>query len=173
MRHPARTTGAGGNGSGLVVRRIGEEAVVYDPATHRAHCLNRTARPVFERGEGAEDIVAAEIAPELRLTHAEALSAVRLGRRQLARAGLRGPFAEAPAPARSRRRLLRRLTAASLLPLVQSVVAPSPAEAQTCLPRDSPCTSSSQCCPEVPCCRRAGPPGAPARCRPGGGGCLP
>lgn len=172
MRDPARTTGAAEPGSGLIVRRIGEEAVVYDPATYRAHCLNRTARLVFERGEGAEEIVAAEIAPELGLTHAEALTAVRLGRRQLALAGLRDPFADG-APARSRRRLLRRLMAASLLPLVESVVAPSPADAQSCVPRGSPCTSSSQCCPEAPCCRQAGPPGSPERCGPGGGGCLP
>jgi hypothetical protein len=63
---------------------------------------------------------------------------------------------------------------ACLAPLVVSLTAPTPAEAQTC--RDRPCTTSRVCCPEAPCCRSQGPPGTPPTCRPGNPSnpnCLP
>jgi hypothetical protein len=51
----------------------------------------------------------------------------------------------------TRRELIRRLglAAAASLPLVTSIVAPTPAQAASCLPSGQPCTSSLQCCSAV------------------------
>ena len=38
--------------SGLVVRELAEETLVYDEERHRAHCLNRTAALVWRHCDG-------------------------------------------------------------------------------------------------------------------------
>lgn len=121
--------------SGLVVRELPEETLVYDLERHRAHCLNRGAALVFRLCDGTRgrgQIVAAITAQGAAID----LEAVDLALAQLAEAGLLLPT-EAPAPRQPsaeppRRRLLRAAGAALLLPAVASVVAPAPAEAATC-----------------------------------------
>ena len=76
----------------------------------------------------------------------EADNAVRVAIRELARARLLTGVGE-PAGL-TRRDVMRRLgTAASMaLPVVTSVVAPTAAQAQSCLPLGAQCTLSPQCC---------------------------
>lgn len=132
MSARARTTG-------LVVRELQDEVVVYDTRSHQAHCLNRTAAFVFRHADGRR--TAAEIAALLgpgaddKLVHA-ALD-------QLDKAGLLegGPTPAALTP--SRREVLRQvgLGAALLAPVVTSLLVPTPAEAAaTCIPAAS-CTA--------------------------------
>lgn len=162
---------------GLIVRSVGDETIVYDRATHRAHCLNEVARFVLDHCDGRRP--APEIAHALRGRFAveptAAAEVIEAALEQLGQAGLLehrpGADSRHSGHPRSRRATLRALGVACLTPLVLSLTAPTPAEAATCVSRDRPCTSSRQCCPDAPCCRPQGQ--NPPRCRPGGGQCLP
>jgi hypothetical protein len=119
--------------SGLVVRELPEETVVYDLERHQAHCLNRTAAIVFRGADGTRglDELGALLAGGADREERE--SAVRTALDQLAAAHLLDAGLPSPAPvdSPSRRAVLRRagLGAALLLPAVASVLAPTPAEA--------------------------------------------
>jgi hypothetical protein len=161
----------------LIVRRLGDETLVYDRSTDRAHCLNRTASLVFHRCDGRtspQELVRA-LGDEL----GGPPDAVPAGFVDLAleRLGAAGLLEDVPPNegrprvlAPSRREALRALGTAAL-PAVLSILAPTPADAQTCIPRDGTCSSSQQCCPDAPCCRQRGP--RPPQCTPGGGNCRP
>jgi hypothetical protein len=121
--------------SGLVVRELPEETLVYDLGSHRAHCLNRGAALVFRLCDGTRS--RAQIAAAVTAQGAAAdRAAVNLALAQLAGAGLLeagdAPEGRQPPAEPSRRRLLRAAGATLLLPAVASVVAPTPAEAATC-----------------------------------------
>jgi hypothetical protein len=126
---------------GLIVQELEDETLVYDLESHRASCLNRAASLVWRRCDGrtppAE--MAARLGAELPVPADEEV--VRLAIRELGRAGLlrQWPLAkEGDAPRCSRRELARRLGLVGgltlLLPLVEAVVAPTPAMAASCVP---------------------------------------
>jgi hypothetical protein len=118
--------------TGLVLRDLPGELIVYDLDRHQAHCLNRTAASVFRGADGTRSLD--ELGGLLGdgFGHAEREAAVRMALDQLALAKLLDahPPAE-PTAGVSRRSALRRagLGAALLLPAIASVVAPTPAEA--------------------------------------------
>jgi hypothetical protein len=162
----------------LIVRRLGDETLVYDRFTHRAHCLNRTASLVFHGCDGrtSPTELARVMGSELGCPpEAVGAGVVDLALERLGEAGLLedGPLNEGRprVGAPSRREALRTLGAAAALPAVLSILAPTPADAQTCIPRDGTCSSSAQCCPDASCCRQRGP--RPPQCTPGGGNCIP
>jgi hypothetical protein len=120
--------------SGLLIRELPDELLVYDQEQHRAHCLNQTAALVFRHADGTRT------AAELALLPGADDQVVGLALEQLAAAGLlegAAPGAEPASPAgMTRRDVARRvgLAAAILLPAVASIVAPTPAEAAaTCV----------------------------------------
>jgi hypothetical protein len=124
--------------TGLVVRELPGEVIVYDLDRHRAHCLNRTAATVFRGADGTRSLEDIGVLLGAGLARAERQAAVRMALDQLAAAQLleAGPAPAEPAAEPSRRSLLRRagIGAALLLPAVASVVAPTPAEAAaTCI----------------------------------------
>jgi len=132
---------------GLLTRELADEVLVYERNEHRAHCLNRTAATVFRNADGTRTVadLALLLAPEGDRAAAESVVAEALAR--LAEAGLLE--SEPPASGWSRREMVRRvgIGAALLLPVVASVVAPTPAEAAaTCVssctgkPNGTPCT---------------------------------
>jgi hypothetical protein len=135
--------------SGLLIRELADELLVYDQDRHSAHCLNRTAALVFRHADGTR--TAAELA---RLPGANE-EVVRLALEQLTASGLLEAAASPASPetfkaGMSRRDVARRvgLAAATLLPAVASIVAPTPAEAlATCVAScagqapGTPCTS--------------------------------
>jgi len=132
--------------SGLLIRELPDELLVYDQEQHRAHCLNRTAALVFRHADGTR--TAADLA---RLPGADD-EVVRLALDQLTGAGLlevQASDADAEFSAgMSRREVARRvgIAAAILLPAVASIVAPTPAEAAaTCV------TSCAGKLPGTPC----------------------
>ena len=116
--------------SGLLVRELPDEVLVYDLEQHRAHCLNRTAALVFRHADGTR--TPGELAHVLGPGGSEV---VALALDELGAAGLLEPDPTAAEPAgsesMSRREVARRigLAAAILLPAVATIVAPTPAEA--------------------------------------------
>ena len=114
---------------GVLVRELPGELLVYDQGQHRAHCLNRTAATVLQNADGTRSVadLARLLAPQADPAESEAVVEETLAR--LAEAGLLE--AAAPSGGWSRRECVRRvgLAAAVLLPVVASIVVPSPAEA--------------------------------------------
>jgi len=138
--------------SGLLVRELPDEVLVYDLEQHRAHCLNRTAALVFRNADGTR--TRAELARLLGPGGSDEIVSVALD--ALSAAGLleAGSVEAEPAGAvgLSRREMARRvgLAAAILLPAVVTMLAPTPAEAAaTCVSScvgkavGTPCTSFS------------------------------
>ena len=126
----------------LIVQKLGDEVIVYDRASHRAHSLNRTAALVFEKLDGKNDLagVARQVGKALGRTQSEEIVTSAVNR--LAAAGLLQPGA--PLPPLPRRSVLRGL-AAGLLPVVVSITVPPAANAQSGnLPKGAPC-SPGQC----------------------------
>jgi len=133
----------------LLIRKLGAETLVYDLESFRASCLNREAAAVFEACDGKRS------KPEIRARVSDRLGSevddayVELAIDRLARQGLVEPLG-APL-SKERREVLRRLAAAVAvaLPVVTSVLAPSVAEAQSCLPNGTVCTGNAQCCSKM------------------------
>jgi hypothetical protein len=135
--------------TGVVVRDLGDETIVYDAERHEAHCLNRTAALVFCYADGRSVVdIAAAVTSACRSVIDE--ETVRLALSQLAAArllweGEAEPASPAPSPTdHGRREVLRRaaLGAALLTPAVLSLVVPTPAQAAaTCIPQ-SACTAA-------------------------------
>jgi len=119
---------------GLVAQDLEGETLVYDRVRHRAHCLNPTASLVWRLCDGRRSVteISEQVARETGLPADPAI--VELALRRLRRAHLldepEGEWCEAPI---TRRQLARRLglvgALSTLLPAVQSLVAPTPAQA--------------------------------------------
>jgi hypothetical protein len=137
--------------SGLVVRELPDETVVYDLDRHQAHCLNRTAAIVFRGADGTRDVeqLGALLGEGADVGREARESVVRTALDQLAAAQLldAGPSLPDPVESPSRRAVLRRagLGAALLLPAVASVLAPTPAEAAATCTLD--CTGKDEFTP--------------------------
>lgn len=125
----------------LLVQKVGEEVIVYDLASHRAHSLNRTASLVFEKLDGKRPIdgVAKDLGKALGRPASKELVAAAVN--ELASADLLQPGAALP-----RRSVLRGL-AAGLLPVVVSIAVPNAASAQSCISQGGACVYTSECCP--------------------------
>jgi hypothetical protein len=150
----------------LIVRELPGELVVYDRERHQAHCLNAPAALVFRRADGTRSV--SELSRELR----EALGAaydeawVRLALDRLDRAQLLE--APPPPPSPRRRQILKRgAVAAALLPVVSTLLVPTPAEAaNTCLSSCPPGSDGQPCHNGIPAL------GCSPNCFCNGGVCL-
>lgn len=121
----------------VIARPIGDEVVVYDPVTHAAHCLNRTAALVFRAADGRTNVrgLAARLGEELGAEAPDDVVWATLER--LAEASLlEGPLESRPTEALRRRAVMRAVgLGVAALPIVASLVVPTPAEAaNTCIP---------------------------------------
>jgi hypothetical protein len=154
--------------TGLVVRRLGDETLVYDVERHRAHCLGPLVARIWRACDGRRTL--AEIAEVARAggegapgPDAVLVALVRLGRARLLEG--RPVSAETLGP---RREALRRLAGLTALALV-TIAAPSPIQAASCTPAAICTALPSKSCTGLPCCE------FPSRtCRKPGGGptCL-
>jgi hypothetical protein len=141
---------------GLVVNELPEEVVIYDRGSHRAHCLNKTAALVWRRCDGRTTParMAQLVGRDLQTHVGEDL--VWYALEQLAKDDLLAekavPRATAVAAGArlSRRELVRRLGLAAVvaLPLITTIVAPTPVEAAA-----SGCVDCNGilCCPPATC----------------------
>jgi hypothetical protein len=140
---------------GVVVRELAEEVLVYDLDTHKAVCLNSTAAEVWRLCDGRRT------ADDIRRTLEKSadgpvpeefvwLALEQLGRDRLLDARVQRP---AQLVGITRREMIRRvgLTAAIAVPVIASIVAPTPADAASCLPQGAACQESAQCCSGLNC----------------------
>jgi hypothetical protein len=175
MRKAGRGQAPKARRSGLVIKNLADEVLVYDLETNHAHCLNQSAALVWKYCDGRRTV--AEIAGLLETLSEEPFTeeVVWLALNQLERFSLLDEHVELPrvASTLSRRELGRRLGLASVaaLPFILSIVAPAAASAATCgavgavcatnpaccsglciagrcacLGKDAPCTTDAQCC---------------------------
>jgi len=144
----------------LIVREFADELLVYDKQRHEAHCLNRTAAVIWKHCDGRTSI--AEIGRRLASEMGESGSIderlIWHALQQFKRDHLLEEKLEVPAAllgsmktGPNRRQVIRALglTAIVAVPLVTSMVAPTPAQAVSCLSPGAACTSSAQCCSSV------------------------
>ncbi|MDQ1707933.1 MAG: hypothetical protein QOJ88_1144 [Pyrinomonadaceae bacterium] len=137
--------------SGLIIQEVDNEVLIYDQETNKAHCLNQTAAKVWNYCDGETTVAAAcsALSRELETPVDEKL--VWYAVDQFAKDNLLEPESTLPAfmiPGMSRRQLVRNLGLAAIVavPLVTSIVAPTPAQAATCQPPGASCGTSAQCC---------------------------
>ena len=152
MRQPGRRIEPLARKEGLVIQEVAGEVLVYDLDRHRAHCLNSTAAFVWRKCDGKTSI--ARIAESLGQREGAPINSdivwIALG--QLVRSNLLADSQEVKtrvtARSVSRRKMIRLLGVGTIvaLPLITSLVAPTPAQAATCLPSGAACTLPGQCC---------------------------
>lgn len=134
---------------GLVVQKLDGEVLIYDLQRHRAHCLNSTAAAIWEQCDGHATIP--EIAHRLQTVLHQSLdeTVILHGLRQLSKRHLLEQRLSVGASI-SRREVLRRVGVAALtLPVVSSILAPTAAEAASCVGNGLSCAS-------LPCCTGCG-----------------
>jgi hypothetical protein len=135
---------------GLVVRELADELLVYDTHRDKAHCLNKTAALIFKHCDGRSSAseIAHTLSLELNAPVDEKL--VWFALEQLSKDHLLEESVPIPSlmSGMTRRQMVRALGLAAVVavPVVTSIVAPTPAQAATCLPPGNACTSSAQCC---------------------------
>ena len=135
---------------GLVIERLPDEVLVYDTDRDRAHCLNETAAFVWQRCDGRTTTkeMARLLGKQVNATVDEKvvwLALDQLGRNHLLD---NRPTAPASFAGMNRREMVRALGVAALVavPVVTTIVGPTPTQAATCIASGQPCTSSAQCC---------------------------
>jgi hypothetical protein len=124
------------NQADFLNQEVAGELVIYDSKRHRVHNLNSTAARVwrFCDGSTSEVEIARRLAEETNTPVDEALvrlTVVELGRARLLEAL---PATTEDAPALSRRQFMRKAAMAAgmalALPVITSMIAPTPAQAQ-------------------------------------------
>lgn len=135
----------------LIVRDLDEETLVYDSDRDEAICMNAVAADVWRRCDGSTTpaAIAAAIATARGCTIDERIVWFALAELK-AKKLIDEPF-ELPLQVRAdleRRAFLKTLGggAGLLFPVVASIIVPTPAQAQSCLPATFLCTQNSQCC---------------------------
>jgi hypothetical protein len=141
---------------GLVVEDIPDEVLVYDLKRHKAHCLNLTAALVWRRCDGKTTAseIARRVSIQLDAPFEEEF--VWLALRQLDKLHLleSSPLFPPSIAGISRRALIRNLgiAAAVAVPLVTSIVSPTPAQASTCAGHGQVCgINGLGCCSGLAC----------------------
>ncbi len=139
---------------GLVIQELPEEVLVYDLDRDRAHCLNETAAFVWQRCDGRTSAV--EIARSLgKKVNAPVDEKVvwfaidQLGRNHL----MTTPVPPQLVAGMNRREMVRvpGIAAAVAVPVVASIVAPTPAQATTCVGSGGSCALTTDCCAGLIC----------------------
>lgn len=136
----------------LVIQEMEDETLVYDLDRHKAHCLNMTAAAIWRRCDGKTSVAqtARALGKEFEILADETVVLLALQQLEKARL-LDGPAgSSSKVMSASRRQALKRIGliggTAALLPVITSIVAPTPAAAVTCRSPGAACTDSTQCC---------------------------
>ena len=137
--------------SGLIIQEVDSEILIYDQNTNKAHCLNQTAAKVWKYCDGETTLADACSALSRDLETPVDEKLVWYAVDQFSKDNLLEKEIEPPAfisAGMNRRQMVRTLGLAAVVavPLVTSIVAPTPVQAATCLPPGQPCTSSVECC---------------------------
>lgn len=134
----------------LIIKEVEDETLVYDLTTDQAHCLNDTAARVWKHCDGRKSV--SEITEMLRTESGIDVNdeVVWLALDQLGKFNLLDNGVEQPATVSgmSRRQMVRLAgVAAFSLPLITSIVAPTPALAASC----RACQQNTECAPSEEC----------------------
>jgi Coenzyme PQQ synthesis protein D (PqqD) len=137
----------------LVVREFADELLVYDKERHEAHCLNRTAALVWKHCDGRTSVaeisrrMAKEMPGDTPVDERLVWYALNQFKRDHLLEELEVPAGMLMNGGLNRRQVMRVLGISIVaLPLVTSMIAPTPAQAATCRAPGAACTTSSQCC---------------------------
>ncbi len=137
--------------TGLIIQEVDGEILIYNQTTNKAHCLNQTAAKVWKYCDGETSLAKAckELSCDLNNPVDEKL--VWYAVDQFSKDDLLEKSIAAPAfivAGMNRRQMVRTLglAAAIAVPLVTSIVAPTPAQAATCFPSGQNCGTAAQCC---------------------------
>jgi hypothetical protein len=143
---------------GLVVERLDAETLIYDLERDEAHQLNATAAAVFELCDGRTTVAALAAGAAERLGEPVSAETVCEALDQLAERELLDGKPETNG-GWSRRDAVRKAAlvggAAAAAPVVKSIVAPTPAQAQSppdCVPEGLPCIVGEGVPEEFDCC---------------------
>jgi hypothetical protein len=135
---------------GLIVTDFKDEILVYDTQVDKTHCLNQTAALAWRNCDGTRTV--ADIAQRMQaeLNAPVETEMVWYALKQLDRNHLLQERVTLPAEmvTLSRRDFLKKVGAAAAVaaPIILSITVPTPAQAASCLPAGSVCTSNAQCC---------------------------
>ena len=149
----------------LIIKELPDETLVYDLDTDQAHCLNSTAAMVWKNCDGQKPImqITAALEKEAGESVDEALVWLALEKLEAFKLLDQTATPSKVADGISRRHLMRRLgVAAVALPVIVSIIAPTPASAVSCPGKTSSgggCTGNGTCCSNV-CCPGPGCTGA-------------
>jgi hypothetical protein len=137
----------------LIVKQMPDEVLVYDLARDKAHCLNRTAALVWNYCDGRTSVpkMTGRLGRELQTPVDERvvwLALSQLSKNHLLEKRIVPPPVMAGL---NRRQMIRALGVAAVVsvPVITTIVAPTPAQAATCLDTGMSCTSAAQCCTGV------------------------
>ena len=133
----------------LIVKEMPDEVLVYDLVRDKAHCLNRTAALVWNYCDGKTSVeeMTGRLNKELQAPIDERvvwLALNQLDKNHLLEESVASPPAMAGI---NRREVIRALGVAAIVavPVITSIVAPTPAQAATGLPPGSACCSPAEC----------------------------
>jgi hypothetical protein len=135
---------------GLVIKTLPDEVLVYDRDRDKAHCLNQTAALVWKYCDGKTTVpsMARRLERDLNTERVDE-KVVWYALDQLGKDHLLEETVVPPAllGGMSRREMVRALGVAAVVavPLVTSIIAPTPAQAATC-------NASGQACTPGVCC---------------------
>jgi hypothetical protein len=155
MKQASKQTKPLARREGLVIQELPDEVLVYDLDRDRAHCLNETAAFVWQHCDGrtTTDEIARSLGKKVNASVDEKVvwfAIDQLGRNHL--------MATRPVPPQliagmNRREMVRALglAAAVAVPVVASIVAPTPAQAATCVGLNGSCAAGEVCCAGLTC----------------------
>jgi hypothetical protein len=135
--------------SGLIAKEADGEVLIYDLERNKAHCLNNMAARVWQYCDGETTLEAAcsSLSRELGAPCNQELVCYAL--KQFANDNLLEEKVDLPPfiAGMNRRQLVRALGLGAIIavPLVTTILAPTPAQAATQFPPGSPCCSSTEC----------------------------
>jgi len=153
MQHPKKldTDFPKARNRDLLIEDVGDELLIFDIGSNRAHCLNGSAAAIWQHCDGTRSIatLAEHLFPGLEPTDGQRLIGVgvaRLRRRRLVENSTTDASVDL-----SKRHMVKKMAilaaaAGFAAPIVSSVLAPTPAHAFTCLGRGMPCMANGQCC---------------------------
>lgn len=145
---------------GLVIQELPDEVLVYDLNSDRAHCLNQTAAFVWQRcdGRNTTEQIARKLGQQFDCSVDEKivwLALDQLGRNHLLE---QQPLPPPALIGMNRRAMVRALglSTAVAVPLITSILAPTPVQAASGLPSGSACCTGAECTSGI--CNGAGSP---------------
>lgn len=148
--------------SGLIVKEADGEVLIYDLERNKAHCMNDTAARVWQYCDGETTLADAcnSLSRELNAPCDEKLVLYAL--KQFAKDNLLEENIELPTfitSGMNRRQMVRALGLGAIIavPLVTTILAPTPAQAATQFPPGTPCNSPVTCTSGLCACPTPGP----------------